>query len=733
MGNRVKGRVKKKSIKAAVHSGMATHRKLSRMGKVRKKDHAGLDATFIGRAKVLKKLQVSLKDFRRLCILKGVYPREPRGRAPRNKKGQVFYHAKDVKALSHEPLLDKFREFKSFMKKVRRSANRNEKEEARRKQPLAPKYTLHHLVRERYPRFADALGDLDDALCLVNLFACLPSEGRIQTSITRKAQHLAASWGAYCATTGSITKSFISVKGVYMEAEIMSLGQAILVRWVAPHNFTQHVPQGVDFRVMLTFLEFYETLLGFVLYKLYGELGVRYPLPTVAATDNNGSSIATLHPALGGKASSVLAANLNSLQIALNDASKGNSAADAVKDALQMETNEALSGNTYPTTDINQKTTNAKNKKKQKQLMQSIDEALKGVTQDDESEDGAEDEDGMEEEDEDQIPIAAPLREALEAIDDSTVSKNEGGKTHIITDPEARKRHQLFNNLTFFLSREIPRGYLELIILSYGGQVGWEGQDSPIAMEDSSITHHIVDRPKLLPTYSKLPKSREYIQPQWIFDSANFNFILPIHKYSVGAALPPHLSPWVDDKEEGYVPKYKEEIEKLRNGEMLDGTDDEKELANESVDNGDESLEENGELEAQAGVKKDDSKANSSDEKEEEEDVDESEDEEEDEETERKALSKKRSEDDDAAHLAKALMSKKAARLYGRMQHGIAQKQAKVDNLHNKRREIESSREKTKDGKTISKLKVERLKKERKETEDAYAETGGSMKKKRRN
>lgn len=533
---------------------------------------------------------------------------------------------------------------------------------------------------------------------------------------------LAASWGSYCATTGSIVKSFISVKGVYTEAEIMIAGQGIPVRWVVPHNFTQHIPQGVDFRVMLTFFEFYETLLGFVLYKLYGDLGVHYPLPTVATIESgadsgnsNVVSSATLHPTLGGKATSVLAANLSSLQMALNEASRGNSAADAVKDAVQNE--DATAGDA--STKVDKKATKA-TKKKQRELMQSIDEALKGVKQDEESEGSDEDEDMDEDE---QVPIAAPLREALEAIDDSNTQNEDDNNIQIITDPEAQKRHQLFHNLTFFLSREVPRGYLELIILSFGGKVGWEGQDSPIAVEDSSITHHIIDRPKLLPSYAKLPKSREYIQPQWILDCANFNFVLPIQKYGVGSELPPHLSPWVDDKEEGYVPKYKEEVERLRNGEVLDASDEEEEVEAEDNDKEDTSSEEEP---SPAHVLKKENEAEA-------EESESSSEEEDDDEAERKAHKKKTTEDEEAAQLAKALMSKKSARLYGRMQHGIQQKQDKVDNLHKKRREIESTREKSKEGKTMLKKKVERLKQERRDKENTYKETGGSMKKRRKN
>ena len=364
----------------------------------------------------------------------------------------------------------------------------------------------------------------------------------------------------------------LSMQQLYSFSYLMvqTSGQAVPVRWVTPHNFTQHIPEGVDFRVMLTFFEFYETLLGFVLFKLYGEMGVRYPLPTVASGGGGESNVssATLHPTLGGKATSVLAANLSALQLALNDAAKGNSAADAVKDAMQSNDGNNDDGNDA-SDEVNRKAVRAQ-KKKQRELMQSIDEALKGVEEDgDDNEDDDDDDDDFVDEDEDQVPIAAPLREALEAIDDSATSINENGNI-VITSPDAQKRHQLFHNMTFFLSREVPRGYLELIILSYGGKVGWEGQDSPILMDDSSITHHVVDSPKLLPSYGALPKSREYIQPQWVLDSANFNFILPIQKYGVGHELPPHLSPWVDDNEEGYVPKYKEEIEKIRNGEMLD-------------------------------------------------------------------------------------------------------------------------------------------------------------------
>jgi len=443
---------------------------------------------------------------------------------------------------------------------------------------------------------------------------------------------------------------------------------------------------------------------------------VRYPMPVAVAGDATSvASGATLHPTLGGTATSVLSANLSALQTALHESARGNSAVDAVRDAVRNK-DISVGGEPQPATKAT--------KKEQKKLMRSIDEALKGVNEEEEASHSESEGEGMDQNEDAGAPVSAPLREALEAIDDSALSDEHDG-TNIITNPAAQKRHRLFHKLTFFLSREVPRGYLELVILSYGGRLGWEGQDSPISMNDGTITHHIVDRPKLLPSYSTLPKSREYIQPQWILDCTNFNFCLPVEKYSVGSELPPHLSPWVDDKEEGYVPKYKEEVERLRNGEMMDESNNEEPrmIANEER-----------EVEALSLLEQDPSSSSGSPRKnnapEEKESSSSEEEEEDDNEVARRATAQKQKEDDKAAQLGKSLMSKKAARLYGRMQHGIAQKQANVDNLHKKRREIENTREKSKDGKTVVKLKVERLKKERRDKEAKYTETGGSMKKK---
>lgn len=49
------------------------------------------------------------------------------------------------------------------------------------------------------------------------------------------------------------------------------------VTWIAPYTFNQKVPSDVDFRVMLTFLEFYTTMLGFVNFKLYSDMNLHYP------------------------------------------------------------------------------------------------------------------------------------------------------------------------------------------------------------------------------------------------------------------------------------------------------------------------------------------------------------------------------------------------------------------------------------------------------------------------
>eukprot|EP01046_Picozoa_sp_COSAG06_P065956 COSAG06_NODE_16428_length_1002_cov_0.957918_1_plen_125_part_10 len=95
----------------------------------------------------------------------------------------------------------------------------------------------------------------------------------------------------------------------------------------------------------------------------------------------------------------------------------------------------------------------------------------------------------------------------------------------------------LFASSRVFMSREVNVEVLLFVIRACGGKqsaVGWDGVGSPFDLDDPEITHVIVDRP----TQKKRILSREYVQPQWVFDSINTGVLLPCVEYAVGAKLP---------------------------------------------------------------------------------------------------------------------------------------------------------------------------------------------------
>jgi pescadillo protein len=525
---RQEGRKKQKSIKAKVTSQTSAKRVLSRHGKKVGKGLMGPGTDFVTRSAALKRLQISLKDFRRLCILKGIFPRVP----PKAPKGsdKVYYDIKDLSYLSHEPLLKKFRDFKSFMKKVRKAAGRKEFSEARRRDELKPIMNLDHLVKERYPRFIDALRDMDDAMCMVSLFAAMPSEGRVTASKTLACAELCRHWLYYVAKTKCLNKVFVSVKGFYYQAEVM--GEKIT--WLVPHQFTQTVPREVDLRIMTTFVDFYEVFVRFALFKLYHMAGLRYPPVVDKSLLDSGCCLLSIKAvALDGGASSA-------------DAAAPSSSASS---AVVVATTSAKHTSTETGKGAKDKGAKGKGATDKAALakISSLQDRLAEFGDLDEDDD-----------DEDAVPIFAPLAAAFSGLheEDDGEGEEDSRKTFAVTEDEKDRKARLFSKLRFFISREVPLEWLQVCILSFGGQVGWEGESSPFGAEDAGVTHLIVDRP----AQGAAPAGRESVQPQWVFDCVNTQMLLPTLKYRPGASLPPHLSPFVDDDKEGYLPKYRQEL-----------------------------------------------------------------------------------------------------------------------------------------------------------------------------
>ncbi|XP_050310449.1 pescadillo homolog isoform X2 [Anthonomus grandis grandis] len=248
------------------------------VAKRKKKYSTGEGAQFITRKAALKKLQLSLNDFRRLCILKGIYPREPRNRK-RAQKGhtgiKTLYHVKDIQFLLHEPIIWKLRDYKIFNKKVGRARAIRDFEKLHKYLNNHPTLKLDHIVKERYPTFQDALRDLDDCLTLCFLFSTFPSIKHVPRDQSALCQRLTMEFLHAVIEAKALRKVFISIKGYYYQAELS--GET--VTWIVPHHFSYEPQQKseVDFKIMSTFVEFYTILLGFTNFRLYHKLNLHYP------------------------------------------------------------------------------------------------------------------------------------------------------------------------------------------------------------------------------------------------------------------------------------------------------------------------------------------------------------------------------------------------------------------------------------------------------------------------
>ncbi|KAK9119796.1 hypothetical protein Scep_017889 [Stephania cephalantha] len=396
---------------------------------------------------------------------------------------------KDIAFLAHEPILEKLRDIRAYDKKIKKAQKKRNEERAKRLLTRRPSYTLDRVIKERYPKFIDALRDLDDCLTMVHLFAALPAMDTEKLAVQRvhNCRRLSHEWQAYISRTHSLRKTFISVKGIYYQAEVE--GQKIT--WLTPHSLQQVVTDDVDFNVMLTFLEFYENLLAFVNFKIYHSINVKYP--------------PILDPRL-----EALAADLYALSRYFA-ASSRSQAVESADPNLAIQENAAIE---------DKDTRNDESELRLAQLQH-------------------------------QLPANEPGT-LMQLVEEAAGEDND--------DEETKVCKALFKDLKFFLGREVPRESLLFIIPAFGGVVSWEGDGAPYEETDKSITHQIVDRPSQKHTFF----SRNYVQPQWIFDCVNARIILPTDDYLVGRVPPPHLSPFVENEAEEDVPDYAKTIKLLQ-------------------------------------------------------------------------------------------------------------------------------------------------------------------------
>lgn len=148
-------------------------------------------------------------------------------------------------------------------------------------------------------------------------------------------------------------------------------------------------------------------------------------------------------------------------------------------------------------------------------------------------------------------PTHAPMadeREDTSSTSLATIKVDKAPRTMTEVD-QANGKEGIFKGLVFWISREVALAPIYTVLVAGGAQVKWLREN----MNDDDITHCVIDRP-MVPEGFAEDHDRDIVQPQWVLDSFNEGVLLPVGEYALGKNLPPHLSPFVDDDGDGYVP-----------------------------------------------------------------------------------------------------------------------------------------------------------------------------------
>jgi pescadillo protein len=305
----------------------------------------------------------------------------------------------------------------------------------------------------------------------------------------------------------------------------------------------EQVPTDVDVRVMLTFLELYQTLLSFVFFKLYTDAGFVYPPPLDMKKDGDGAGVdalnlqATTRPLPVQPSKTV---TIEGRQISARDVRQ------TIK-RINAGTEEGT-----PEVEMTEPTTIAT------EIATEIDEDFI-------------------------VPPSSSSKEVTASLPTlQTLS----------TLPQSLNAN-LFTPYTFWLSRETSRSIFEFVVRSFGGRIGWpasSGSSSPFNEGDPSITHVIIDRPLVEKkeedsAQRELRARRKHVQPQWVIDCINAGKILLEGPYEQGKTLPPHLSPF-GEYEGAYIPSEALDEQKSDevDGEKVDSQDEENSVDEDVVD-----------------------------------------------------------------------------------------------------------------------------------------------------